>query len=84
MSDSMCYLATDANGCDLVAIVDNPEHARDVAKEIAACIRDGLSVARITVDQFRTSTKPFGHVADCPFGPKPRVRKSAKRQAVLL
>jgi hypothetical protein len=36
-----------------MAAVDTPAHAREVAKETAACIRAGLTVERWTVEDIR-------------------------------
>ena len=35
--------------------VDKPEYAKDVAKDIADCIRHGLTVDRVTVEEARKS-----------------------------
>ena len=34
--------------------VDKPEYAKENAKEIAKCIRDGLTIERVTVGDVRT------------------------------
>ncbi len=40
-------------GHNLLVMVDTPERKREVAKEIAACIRAGLVPERVTVAQAR-------------------------------
>ena len=35
--------------------VDKPEYAKDNAKEIAKCIRNGLAIERVTVGYVRTT-----------------------------
>lgn len=72
MSDddnTMVYLATDKCGCNVGVIVDNPEHQRDTAKEVGRWIRDGLTVRRITLTEFRPL--PFGHKCEAK-KPKPK------------
>ncbi len=54
----MAYVARDSHGCILFAAVDTPDMARDNAKEIAACIRKGLTVERVSLDVVRST--PFG------------------------
>lgn len=55
-----CYIARCKCGCTgiVVAIVDNPEHKKEIAKEVASCIKDGLSIERVTVGYVRSN--PFG------------------------
>jgi Ethanolamine utilization protein EutJ (predicted chaperonin) len=45
------YIARCKCGCRgiVMCTVDRPEHAVDVAKEVADCIRDGLTVEHVTV-----------------------------------
>ncbi len=56
--EPMCYIARDSHGCILFAAVDTPDMKRDNAKEIAACIRKGLTVERVSLDVVRST--PFG------------------------
>lgn len=53
MTDSYSYIALKDCGCLAMAMVDNPEHKRDVAKEIAKGIRQGYSFSRLTTQQVR-------------------------------
>ena len=45
---SMSYVGRAKCGCIQIAIVDNPEHIRDVAKEVGKAIRLGYHVERVT------------------------------------
>ncbi len=53
MSESMTYVARAKCGCLKMAAVDNSEHKKDVAKEIAKAIRLGETVDRIPTAQVR-------------------------------
>jgi len=55
-----CYIARCKCGCTgfVVAIVDNPNHKKEVAKEIASCIKEGFSIERVTVGYVRKT--PLG------------------------
>ena len=59
-SETGAYIALCRCGCGgiVFAVVDNPEHAADTAKEVADCIRDGYVVERGTVGFVRS--RPFG------------------------
>lgn len=47
------YISIQPCGCLGIAVVDNPEHKRDVAKEVAKAIRLGERVKRVTSDSVR-------------------------------
>ena len=50
----MAYVATVPGcGCVVATTVDAPEYARDTAKEVAAWVRDGLTISRHTVEEVR-------------------------------
>ena len=51
------YIARCKCGCGgiIMATIDNPEHKKDVAKEVAKCIRDGYSVEQVTIGYVRQS-----------------------------
>jgi len=49
----MAYIARKSCGCLVMATVDNPDHSRDVAREVAKCVRMGWPVERITVEAVR-------------------------------
>jgi hypothetical protein len=51
---SMSYISKKPCGCLAMAIVDNPEHKKDVAREIAKAIRAGETVERVTTESVRT------------------------------
>jgi hypothetical protein len=60
MSDSaMAYVARKPCGCVVAATVDEPRHAKDVAKSIAKWVRAGDAVERMTVGEARAL--PWGH-----------------------
>lgn len=61
-----CYIARCKCGCGgiVFACVDNPDHANDVAANVAEAIRDGYAVHRSTVDVVRS--EPFGCQARQP------------------
>ena len=53
-AEIFCYIATwPACGCILFVTIDEPEHAKDNAKEIARCIKAGYSINRVTVAAFK-------------------------------
>lgn len=47
MTENMAYIAKKECGCIVMACVDNPEHRRDVAKEVAKAIRQGYIIERV-------------------------------------
>ena len=53
-SESMSYIAKKPCGCLSMAIVDNPDHKKDVAKEISKAVRLGETVERVTTETVRT------------------------------
>ncbi len=53
MAESFSYVALKDCGCLAIAMVDNPEHKRDVAREMAKGIRQGYSFHRLTTQQVR-------------------------------
>lgn len=57
-------------GHNLLVMVDTPERAREVAKEIAACIRAGLVPERVTVAQAREIGLQWCDVCRPPKGRK--------------
>lgn len=65
MSD-YSYVARKACGCMVGATVDDPAHKKDVAREIAEWVREGLTIERVTHDVVR---KEFMG-SKCPHEPK--------------
>ena len=59
-----CYVGFDAAGCLLAAVVDEPDHAEQVSKDVAEFIRGRLRVERQTVGWVRGAK--WGHVPPCP------------------
>jgi len=54
-TEPMAYIATHSCGGWVLVTVDLPERAKDNAKEIAQCIRDGYTIERVTVQAVRTT-----------------------------
>lgn len=52
---SMAYIAREKCGCITMATVDDPEHKREVAKQIAKAVRLGETVERVTCEYVRTT-----------------------------
>ena len=52
-TESETYIGVKPCGCLIMAIVDRPEHQKDVAKEVAKAIREGLKVSRVPTQQVR-------------------------------
>lgn len=53
-STNMSYISKKPCGCLSMAIVDNPDHKKDVAREIAKAIRLGETIERVTLESVRT------------------------------
>ena len=54
MSESQTYIGKRLCGCLVMAIVNNPEDKKDVAREVAKAIREGLSVYLVSSELVRT------------------------------
>ena len=52
--ENMSYISKKPCGCLCMAVLDNPDHKRDVAKEIAKAIRLGETVERVPTETVRT------------------------------
>lgn len=48
-AEAMAYVGREACGCLQFLAVDSPENRAEVIREVAACIRDGGYVERMTV-----------------------------------
>lgn len=57
-SEQMAYVARCACGAVVAAVIDDPNYRRDTAREVAAWIRGGLVVERMTVDEAREQWRP--------------------------
>ena len=51
----MSYMSRQPCGCLGMAVVDNPDHKRDVAKEVAKAVRRGETVERVPTEDIRTT-----------------------------
>ncbi len=47
------YIGVDEEGIVVLAIVDNPEHKKDVAKELGKAVRNGLVIERVESSRVR-------------------------------
>jgi hypothetical protein len=56
MNEDMAYVAICKCGGIVMATMDSVERKRDVAKEVAACLRDGYEIKRITAPEVRASS----------------------------
>lgn len=74
--ESMTYIGRNQCGCVGLLVVDNPEHARDVAKEIGRAIRQGMSVERVKTGWVRSKECSL---APCPDA-QPCVRDQERRR----
>ena len=63
MSEVMAYVGTAPCGCGSLFIVDDPAHTRDTAKEIGKAIRQGLTVARMPLEEARPLIQRCPHQA---------------------
>lgn len=66
------YIARCKCGEVVCAVVDNPDHASEVARLVSGWIRDGLAVERVTHDVVRSS---FSHCrcAEAQLAEQPRL-----------
>lgn len=55
-----CYIGTTECGCNVCVVVDYPAHKKDTSKSVARFLRDGLTISRHSIDDFRTKKVPFG------------------------
>ena len=53
MAKDMAYIALCKCGKMVMFCVDLPGRAKDTAKEVAACIRKGFEIKRVTVEAVR-------------------------------
>lgn len=51
---SACYVGVAPCGHFRMAVVDNPEHAKDTAKAVSLAIRRGLEVKRVSALEARS------------------------------
>jgi NADPH:quinone reductase-like Zn-dependent oxidoreductase len=58
---NLVYVGIKNCGCMVAAMVDNPEHKKDTAKEIAKWIREGLTIERVTAEYVRENFKKCNH-----------------------
>lgn len=73
------YVAIAPCGCTKMACVDEPKHAKDTAKEIAACIRYGWRIERVTVGWIREHW-----VGSCDICQPPKRKRNKKNNQEAL
>ena len=49
----MSYIGRKPCGCVVFATIDRPEYKKDIAREIGKCLRQGLTIERMPVEQAR-------------------------------
>lgn len=56
-----CYVGRQV-GCRCIGlvVVDEPKHAKDTAKSVSDAVKAGLTIERMTIDDFRNLTDQFG------------------------
>lgn len=83
MSDKnvMAYRAVCEHGKTRALVVDEPEVMKDCAKDIAAWLKDGLHLERVTVEEARQSDMRC-EPCDLKFAPKRKVK--AEKQKPLF
>ena len=52
-TESQTWIGLRECGCLVMAVVDTPERRRDVAKEVARAIREGLNVQKVSSQSVR-------------------------------
>ena len=62
---SMAYVGLKPCGCIGAAFVDRPEYAKDIAREVASWIRNGLTVERMTTEEVRAADWKCTHTTTC-------------------
>lgn len=61
MKEYESYIGRKSCGCIVLAIVDDPDHKKDIAKEIAKAIKGGLTIERVTCQYVRENMKRCPH-----------------------
>jgi hypothetical protein len=83
MSEGMAYISRKPCGCIVWAMVDeenpSPQYKRELARELANCIRHGETIERVTAEFVRQQK------FDCPHKEPTKQRKVKEtRQKTLL
>ena len=66
MPEGYCYIAKERCGCITGAAVDEPQYAKQTAKDVAEWIADGRTIERVSLDIVKAS------FAQCPRTPTVR------------
>lgn len=48
-----CYVGRKTCGCVMAVVVDEPDRPKDTARSVAEFIKDGLSISRMLIEDFR-------------------------------
>lgn len=80
MAFEKSYLALNPCGCFAGAVVNNTEHPREVAKDVASFVRYGCTVTLVDTEWIRTECdwKACANNPDCVRMPKPKKARVAK------
>ncbi|HSZ58659.1 MAG TPA: hypothetical protein VK797_23525 [Tepidisphaeraceae bacterium] len=62
---TFCYIGRRSCGCICCVTIDDTEHRKETAKDIAEWIRSGLSIERMTVAQAKADPHFFKHCPLC-------------------
>ena len=57
---SHSYIAKESCGCICFAVIDNPDHKKETAKEIGKLIRAGYAIERVTSEFVRNAPWAVG------------------------
>ena len=74
------YIGIKKCGCVVAAVVDNPDHVKDVAKEVASCIREGLTIEHMPLEEAR---ERLGSSIRCECDEKPAAETPTSGQMDL-
>lgn len=76
------YMGARPCGCACALLVDNPEHKREVAKDVASWIRSGLTIQRGTIEEARQFWKDkFASCPECAARHKRACERDKKKAA---
>jgi len=83
-AESMAYVAHKSCGCVVMVHSDKPQYAKDVARELAACVRDGYIIERVPVETASALpwTESYGRCShDSPAEAKQREARKQRNEA---
>lgn len=83
----MTYVGRNPCGCIAFLVVDEPTHAKPVAREVARGIREGMTIERVATEWVRTpacTLQPCHDSQPCVRDAQRIKRRVADRQGALL